>query len=75
MRRRTWKEGKELEALPARIEELETRQAELHDLMADPAFYQETGDRVSAAKAELEAVGDELSRIYERWEELDSLRA
>jgi ATP-binding cassette subfamily F protein uup len=75
VRRRTWKEGQELEALPVRIEELETRQAELHELMADPAFYQETGDRVSAAKAELEAVGDELSRSYERWEELDSLRA
>ena len=52
-RRLTWKEGKELESLPLRIEELETRQAELHALMADPAFYQEAGERVATAKEEL----------------------
>jgi ATP-binding cassette subfamily F protein uup len=74
-RRRTWKEGQELGSLPARIEELETRQAELHALMADPALYQETGDRVSAAKTELDAVAAELSRSYERWEELEGLEA
>ena len=43
--------------------------------MADPAFYQETGDRVAAAKTELEAVTGELSRSYQRWEELDDLEA
>ncbi len=74
-RRRTWKEGQELKYLPARIEELETRQAELHELMADPAFYQETGDRVAAAKTELEAIAAELSRSYDRWEELEGLEA
>ncbi len=74
-RRRTWKEGQELEYLPARIEELETRQAELHELMADPAFYQEAGDRVAAAKTELEAIAAELSRSYDRWEELEGLEA
>jgi ATP-binding cassette subfamily F protein uup len=72
-RRRTWKEGRELESLPARIEELETRQSELHDLMADPAFYQAEGGRVAAANQELSAVIAELAQIYERWEELEGL--
>jgi len=72
-RRRTWKEGRELESLPARIEELEGRQAELHDLMADPAFYQDAGDRIAAAKEELEMVKADLVRSYERWEELEDL--
>jgi ATP-binding cassette subfamily F protein uup len=74
-RRLTWKEGKELESLPARIEELETRQAELHAQMADPAFYQEAGDRVARAKEELEAVAADLARTYERWEELEGLES
>jgi len=74
-RRLTWKEGKELESLPARIEELETRQAELHARMADPAFYQEAGDRVARSREELEAVAADLARTYERWEELEGLES
>jgi len=70
-RRRTWKEGRELESLPGRIEELEVRQSELHDLMADPAFYQAEGRRMAAANQELSAVMAELAQIYERWEELE----
>jgi ATP-binding cassette subfamily F protein uup len=74
-RRRTWKEGQELARLPARIEELEARQAELHGLLADPAFYQESGEQVAAAKAELDTVAAELVSSYERWEELEGLEA
>jgi len=74
-RRLTWKEGKELESLPLRIEELETRQAELHALMADPAFYQDAGDRVAATKDELATVTADLTRTYERWEELEGLES
>jgi len=72
-RRLTWKEGKELESLPGRIEDLEARQVELHVLMADPAFYQDEGDRVGATKQELAEVTAELARTYERWEELEGL--
>jgi len=75
VRRLTWKEGKELESLPAKIEELETRQAELHGRMADPAFYQEAGDRVARARQELGEVAGELALTYERWEELDGLES
>ncbi len=74
-RRLTWKEGKELETLPSRIEELETRQTELHELMADPAFYQGTGDRVATTRDELEVVVADLTRTYERWEELEGLES
>ncbi len=74
-RRLSWKEGKELESLPLRIEELETRQAELHALMADPAFYQDAGDRVATAKDELATVTADLTRTYERWEELEGLES
>jgi ATP-binding cassette subfamily F protein uup len=72
-RKLTWKEARELEALPVRIEELETRQKELHDQMADPAFYQESGEKIAAVKDELAAVDGVLARTFERWEELEGL--
>ncbi len=62
------KERKELEALPGRIEELEAARAELHDAMADPAFYRQDGGAIADARARLEAIEKELVDAYERWE-------
>ena len=67
------KERKELEALPGRIEELEAARAELHDAMADPAFYRQDGGTIAEARARLEAIESELAAAYERWEELEGL--
>jgi ATP-binding cassette subfamily F protein uup len=72
-RRRTWKESRELETLPGRIEELETRQSELHGMMADPSFYQEAGDRIAAVREELAALDEDLAVTFARWEELEGL--
>ena len=65
--------ARELEALPARIEALEREVAALEAATADQGFYdkpfaevQPTLDRLSAAKAELEAA-------VERWAELESM--
>lgn len=75
LRKLTFKEQKELESLPKRIEELESEQQQIIAQMADPAFYRESGDKVLAAKARLEAVGKELSETYKRWEELEAVKA
>jgi ABC transport system ATP-binding/permease protein len=72
-RRLTWKEGKELESLPLRIEELESEQAQLHEKMADPKLYQEAPDKVKAMRDRLETLEVELASCYSRWEELDSI--
>jgi ATP-binding cassette subfamily F protein uup len=72
-RKLSYKENAELEALPARIETLERSQTELHDKMADPAFYQGGGDGVSDATAELERIEAELEQAYARWAELEEL--
>ena len=72
-RRRTWKESRELETLPGRIEELESRQSELHELMADPSFYQEAGDRIAAIREELVTLDEDLAVTFARWEELEGL--
>jgi len=69
----TWKEGKELEALPLRIEELETEQAELHEEMSNPKLYQEAPERAREIRERLAALEEELATSYTRWEELDSI--
>ena len=42
--------------------------------MADPGFYCESGDKVSASKARLEALEKELTGAYQRWDELEAVK-
>ena len=72
-RKLTFKEQRELEALPARIEALETEQAELHEKMGDPAFYQDARDAIAVAQQRLATLEGELEQAYERWQELDAI--
>ena len=67
------KEREELKNLPRRIEQLEAEQAELHETMADPAFYQQTKDQIAVATARAEAIPNILEAAFERWEELEGL--
>jgi len=73
-RKLTFKEQKELDELPKRIEELEAEQQRLHATMADPAFYRESGNKVASTTTRLENVEKELATVYKRWEELEALR-
>jgi len=72
-RRLTYKETQELEALPAKIEELETEQKELYATMAEPDFYRRDGAEIAAAQERLATVEAELTTVYERWEELEAV--
>jgi ATP-binding cassette subfamily F protein uup len=72
-RKLTFKEQKELDALPQWIEELEKEQQQIHTSMADPNFYRESGNKVSEFKARLEALEKELAEAYKRWEELEAM--
>jgi ABC transport system ATP-binding/permease protein len=69
----SYKERRELEALPQHIETLEAEQAALYEAMADPSFYQRPGPEIAGAKVRLEAVGQELEEAYRRWEALEAL--
>ncbi len=68
----TFREQRELETLPARIEALEAEQAQLYRRMADPTIYQAGGDQVTQTAARLAAVEGELAEIYARWEALEA---
>jgi len=71
-RKLSYRESRELEALPVRIEALEARLAELTAAMQEPAFYRRDAAAVTAANAELAATQGELDAAYRRWEELES---
>jgi ABC transport system ATP-binding/permease protein len=71
-RKLSYKEQRELEALPKEIEALEAEQSELHRLMGDGDFYRQSGDKITAAMERLEAVGDELEACYSRWQTLET---
>jgi ATP-binding cassette subfamily F protein uup len=70
-----YKDQRELEQLPQRIEALEAEQEALHQRMADPAIYQGDGSAVAAAKARLVEVEAELAASYARWESLEAAQA
>jgi ATP-binding cassette subfamily F protein uup len=72
-RRLGFKEKRELEALPGRIEGLEAAREDLHREMADPAFYRKDAGAIVETRARLESLEAELAAAYERWEELEGL--
>lgn len=71
-RKLSYKEQRELDALPARIEELEQKQAALEARTADPAFYQQSREAVDAVLAELSELQAALDTAIERWAELEA---
>lgn len=69
-RKLSFKEKRELESLPLKIEKLEAEQQKLYQLLADFSFYQQEPEEVRKAKARSEVLSEEISRAYQRWEDL-----
>jgi ATP-binding cassette subfamily F protein uup len=67
----SWKEQRELEALPGRIAALEDEQKALTAQLEDPALYDKPQE-AQAVAARLAALDDELLALLERWEALES---
>ncbi|OYP37707.1 ATP-binding cassette domain-containing protein [Rhodopirellula sp. MGV] len=68
----SYKEQRELDAIPEKIEVAESQIAELHSLMAAPEYYQNGGDQVATDAAKLKKLQNELADLYVRWEELEN---
>jgi ATP-binding cassette subfamily F protein uup len=71
-RKLSYKEQRELDALPGRIEALESEQRALNARVAGPDFYKESRDAIAAALARVDALHRELADAYARWHDLDS---
>jgi len=68
----SYKDRRELDALPDRIDALEAEQRELNDRIASADFYKESRDAIAAALARAEALQVELIAAYGRWDDLES---
>lgn len=73
LKKLSYKEQRELEQLPALIEQLENQLAELQLFMATPAFYQQDAAKITAKQQDLEQLTAELDKAFARWEYLESL--
>jgi len=71
-RRLTYKEQQELQALPQRIEDLESQLNELHQVMADPSFYRKPPAEIISVKGRLQTLQNDVAETYRRWEELEA---
>jgi ATP-binding cassette subfamily F protein uup len=72
-RKLSFKEQKERETLPKRIEELEAAIAAGVEAMGRPEFYKQAPAEIAAANAKQAALDAELAAAYARWEELEEL--
>ncbi len=70
-RRLGYKEARELEQLPARIEALEQRLAGLAAALHDPGFYQRDVAAQAAHNAAMAETQAQLDAAYARWEALE----
>ncbi len=70
-RKLSYKDQRELDALPALIEELETRQATLEEQIGDSGFYQQEHTVTEPVLNELSSIQTQLEHAFERWEALD----
>jgi ATP-binding cassette subfamily F protein uup len=71
-RKLSYKDQRELDALPAMIQKLEAEQATLAAAIADPELFRRDLAQANAAVARLQAVEKELEGAFARWEALEA---
>jgi ATP-binding cassette subfamily F protein uup len=68
----SYKEQRELDALPARIDRLETEQRELRARIGASGFYKSSRADIDAALTRVQTLEQELADAYARWHALES---
>jgi len=74
-RKLSFKEGRELAALPAQITALESEQRELTAQMCQADYFRVGAERMRADRARAAEIETQLSACLERWEYLEGLQA
>ena len=70
----SYKLQRELEALPARLEELEAEIESLQNTVNDPVFFSKPVEETQPVLDKLSATEQELETAFERWEELEAMQ-
>jgi ATP-binding cassette subfamily F protein uup len=73
-KRLSYKEQREFDELPMRIELLESEKTKLDELIADPAFYSQEKTAVKNTLVRLEQLIVEIDDAYSRWAVLEAQR-
>ncbi len=68
----SYKEQKELDDLPARIESMEGEKSEIESRFCDPEYFARDGEAFVKDQARLAELENELAHCYERWDELET---
>jgi ATP-binding cassette subfamily F protein uup len=71
-RRLSYKQQRELAAMPEMIQRLESEQLELQAAIADPSLFQGNSERGALAMQRLQSLAAELEQAYARWDTLES---
>jgi ATP-binding cassette subfamily F protein uup len=72
--RLSWKEQRELEALPGRIASLEAEQKAVALKIEDPTLYAAQPQEAKRLAGRLAGIDAELISLLERWEALEAKR-
>jgi len=70
----SYKDQRQLDLLPGKIEGTEKKAAELERLLGDPAAYVNGIDWLNDKAAQLDGVKEELEQMHDNWIELEMLR-
>jgi len=68
----SYKDQRELDNLPLRIEQLEAQISAISTTMSEPTFYQSDRALITQTQAALIEFEEELAHCYERWELLEA---
>lgn len=68
----SYKDQRELDGLPKKIETLEEELAKLQSQLADPEFYKKPSDDIVKLNQQIATLEAELAHAYARWEILDA---
>jgi ATP-binding cassette subfamily F protein uup len=71
-RKLSYKEHRELEGLPARIDALEAEQRALNARISGADFYMEGAEAIRTALARVDTLHAELAEAYARWHALEA---
>jgi ABC transport system ATP-binding/permease protein len=71
-RRLSYKQQRELAAMPEMIQRLESEQLELQAAIADPSLFHGNSERGALALQRLQSLAAELEKAYSRWDTLES---
>jgi len=72
-RKLTFRERKELDELPGRIEAMEEEQTQWHACLADPAFFRKPKAEITKVTERAEALATALQAAYRQWEKLEAI--